>query len=325
MFIRKNWLPISVFLVAIVCVGLYYLQTQQTPKDPIIIYKATPVEVEKPTTEAPKNDAPQGGHFHADGTWHEGPHEAPPENVQGTEPATPVSESPMQAAPAEDVSAPPVGSQPPFHDPYFRMVDGFAITSEFVIAIAPSGVGPDFASMSDEELAAAIAAINSNHGRPPGDLWPPDGYYYAMGGTTVLSDGDKVWLDDNGHPILKKRGTPYYEISWSEGFRPPPDVYAEYKALHERYMEIFLNLQEDATTPPELERISAEKDVIEQMYRGPVPSGAFGSGSGPPGMPPHVYHAQFRWAKIQMQRSAFEKAGLAYLMDNYDSLKEFAK
>ena len=33
MFIRKNWVPISVFLLAIVCVGLYWTQTQ-TPKEP---------------------------------------------------------------------------------------------------------------------------------------------------------------------------------------------------------------------------------------------------------------------------------------------------
>ena len=313
-------------VIVFIAGGLLYLQFVQRQATREVQRTQEIVEQQdNPQTEEATPENETGGHFHADGTWHEGPHEAPPENVQRAEPATPVSERPVQAAPAGDVSDPPVAAQPPFHDPYFRMVDGFAITSEFAIAMAPSGVGPDFASMSDEELAAAIAAINSNHGHPPGDLWPPDGYYYAMGGTTVLSDGDTVWLDDNGHPILKKRDTPYYEISWSEGFRPPPDVYADYKALHERYMEAFLNLPEDSTTSPELERISAEMDAIKQMYRGPVPSGIFFSLSSPPGIEPHVYEAQFRWAEIQMQRSAFEKAGLAYLMDRYDSLKEFAK
>ena len=224
-----------------------------------------------------------------------------------------------------EVSAPVGSASRPFHDPYFRMIDGFAITSEFVIAIAPAGVGPDFASMSDEELAAAIATINSHNGHPPGDLWPPEGYHYARGGTTVLSDGDNIWLDDNGHPILKKNGSPFFEIDWSEGFRPPPGVYAEYKALHERYLQVFLNLPDDSTTSPELERISAEKDALEQMYRGPVPSGVWVSGSRPPGTEPHTYFAQFDWAKNQMQRSAYEKAGIAYLMDRYSSLKAYAK
>ena len=36
MFIRKNGLPISVFLIAIIGVGLYLLQTRP-PKPPIII------------------------------------------------------------------------------------------------------------------------------------------------------------------------------------------------------------------------------------------------------------------------------------------------
>lgn len=73
MFLRKNWLPLSVFIVAIVAVGLYLL-TIQTPKDPII-NKTT--EVEKPQAAAPVGDTSQGGHFHEDGTWHAGPHETP--------------------------------------------------------------------------------------------------------------------------------------------------------------------------------------------------------------------------------------------------------
>ena len=45
MFIRKYWLPLSVFLIAIIGVGLYLLQTQP-PKDPIKSDKAaTAVEI----------------------------------------------------------------------------------------------------------------------------------------------------------------------------------------------------------------------------------------------------------------------------------------
>ena len=78
MFLRKYWLPISVFIVAIVGIGLYLLATQP-PKEPIVIYKAVePIEKppQQPTTaQAPVGDTSQGGHVHADGTWHEGPHE----------------------------------------------------------------------------------------------------------------------------------------------------------------------------------------------------------------------------------------------------------
>ena len=85
MFLRKYWKPpLSVFIVAIAGVGLYMLATQP-PKDPIVIYK--PVEpLPKSEVKAPVGDTSQGGHIHADGTWHEGPHaevdrsvEAPPQ------------------------------------------------------------------------------------------------------------------------------------------------------------------------------------------------------------------------------------------------------
>ncbi|MCY3740168.1 MAG: hypothetical protein OXH00_04025 [Candidatus Poribacteria bacterium] len=78
MFLRKYWLPLSVFIVAICAVGLYLLATQP-PKEPIVIYKPVePIEkpTEQPTAEVPEGDTSQGGHFHADGTWHAEPHEA---------------------------------------------------------------------------------------------------------------------------------------------------------------------------------------------------------------------------------------------------------
>ena len=78
MFLRKYWLPISVFLVAIAGVGLYLLAIQPPP-EPIVIYKIVeplPKPTEQPKAEVPVGDTSQGGHFHADGTWHAGPHEA---------------------------------------------------------------------------------------------------------------------------------------------------------------------------------------------------------------------------------------------------------
>ena len=74
MFIRKYWIGLTVFLVAIVGVGLYYLQTRP-PKDPIVIYKPVEPLPKSEVAEAPEEDTSQGGHVHADGTWHEGPHD----------------------------------------------------------------------------------------------------------------------------------------------------------------------------------------------------------------------------------------------------------
>ena len=106
MFLRKHWIVLTVFLLAIVGASLYYLQTRP-PKEPITIIK--PTEVEKPPAET-SPDAQQGGHFHTDGTWHKGPHEehAPakgttpevqvaPGGAQGSEPMPPVSEDGIAA------------------------------------------------------------------------------------------------------------------------------------------------------------------------------------------------------------------------------------
>ena len=79
MFLRKYWLLISVFLVAIVGVSLYVL-TIQTPQAPVKIYKAVePIEkpIQAPMAEVPVGEIDKGGHFHADGTWHAELHDQP--------------------------------------------------------------------------------------------------------------------------------------------------------------------------------------------------------------------------------------------------------
>ena len=316
LFSNRLFIGALAFFVLMVVGGTLYLQhvEKQTAED-LAAHEERIKEFtseQKPTTETPVGDTSQGGHVHNDGNWHEGPHETP---------ATPV-ESPSVGTPAGDVSVPFAGSNVPFNDPYLRMVDGFTVTSRFAIMMAPPGVGPDWASMSVEELADAIATINRTHGIVLGELSPPDGYKYPFGGTTVLSNGDNVWLDDNGYPILCKRNSPYFEIHWTEDFRPPPDVYADFKSLHERYISLLIQGEVAAS---ERDSVSAEKDAMEQMYRGRVPTGVFSGGMVPEGMTPHQYFRQFREVEIQLKRNAYESDGIAYLMDRYSDLKEFAK
>ena len=74
MFLRKYWIPLLVFVVVIAVVCVYMIQTQP-PKEPIVIYKPVEPLPQSPVVEAPVEDTSQGGHFHADGTWHEGQHE----------------------------------------------------------------------------------------------------------------------------------------------------------------------------------------------------------------------------------------------------------
>ena len=83
------------FIVAIVGVSLYYLQTRP-PKEPILIVK--PVEYEKPPAKAPVVEQPeQVGHVHEDGTRHGEPHEpTAPSEVHESEISTFVSNAPQK-------------------------------------------------------------------------------------------------------------------------------------------------------------------------------------------------------------------------------------
>ena len=74
MFIRKYWIPLTVFLLAIVGLGIYYLATQPE-KAPIVIIK--PVEVKKlvEPKPPPPGESAESGHSHGD-EGHSGPQEA---------------------------------------------------------------------------------------------------------------------------------------------------------------------------------------------------------------------------------------------------------
>lgn len=99
MFIRKYWIPILVFTVAIVGVSLYLLSIQ-TPQEVIKIYK--PVEpLPKSEVKAPVGETSQGGHIHADGTWHEGPHDAQVEQQ-------PIADNASQGGHWSDAYLPPI-------------------------------------------------------------------------------------------------------------------------------------------------------------------------------------------------------------------------
>ncbi len=105
MFLRKYWLPLSVCLVAIVGVGIYLLAIQPPP-EPIVTY--TPVEPLAKPTEKPKTETPvveeaeqpqQGGHTHADGTFHEAPHSIPADATTTPDfPAADPNGDPVEAA-----------------------------------------------------------------------------------------------------------------------------------------------------------------------------------------------------------------------------------
>ena len=268
MFIRKNWLPLSVFLIAIVMVGLYVLQTRPE-KAPIKIYKTT--EVEKPTQpQAPVGETSQGGHFHADGTWHEGPHDA--------------------HAPA------PVDVDPIVLPPLAEASQGESIPVRTVLI--PDGIDKDWAAMTPDDLATAIKAIDEHR------MDVPEGYYYRR-----KSDGTAL-LDENGYPILHKRGEPFFSILWETGFRPTPEQYAEYKALGKQYMEI----RAWTVSSPELDRIKAQREEMRQTYVGPIPTIGY-TFAVPQGTDMEAFHKRASERAAQLRAEAYRKSGLGYMID----------
>ena len=105
MFIRKYWIPLSVLLIAIAAVSIYWTQTRP-PKEPIVIYK--PVE---PLPKAERAaEAPQG-HVHADGDpFHAEPHEPIAEPSEAR-----VSESKAESPPQPEHNK-GAGNPPPFEN-----------------------------------------------------------------------------------------------------------------------------------------------------------------------------------------------------------------
>ena len=79
MFLRKNWLPVSIFIVAIAVVCIYLLQTHAS-KAPIRIYKIVKAAPKPP----PQGETTESGHWHGD-AWHAEPHEPVNELLQDVE------------------------------------------------------------------------------------------------------------------------------------------------------------------------------------------------------------------------------------------------
>ena len=74
---KRVWIPILIVLLAAIGCGLFY-ERQVSKQEPVKVYTpVTPERVAKlqPTAKSPASDTSQGGHFHADGTWHTEAHE----------------------------------------------------------------------------------------------------------------------------------------------------------------------------------------------------------------------------------------------------------
>ena len=70
MFAKKIWIPI-VFVLIVVAIGGTLWGHHIASQEPTKVYKAVEVEELESTDTTPTS---QGGHFHADGTWHADAH-----------------------------------------------------------------------------------------------------------------------------------------------------------------------------------------------------------------------------------------------------------
>ena len=85
MLTKKVYIPIGVCLLLLLAIGFLALRSD-VPDGPVKIYKATqPAETSETQTETATSDTAQGGHSHADRTFHVEPHrKATPQNKEET-------------------------------------------------------------------------------------------------------------------------------------------------------------------------------------------------------------------------------------------------
>ncbi|MYB63404.1 hypothetical protein F4X73_01825 [Candidatus Poribacteria bacterium] len=129
------------------------------------------------------------------------------------------------------------------------------------------GIDIDWASLSPEELADTIAKLER------GEISAPEGYYYRK---TVPDSSGELILDENGYPMIHKKGEYVISVLWTMEFRPPPDVWEEYDRITDRKSFLKGNIPDS----PEIGALEAKMAEIERTYRGPLPT-TFGMSGSP--------------------------------------------
>ena len=278
---RKIYWGLAVLIVLLIGATVFVVikdQAEMRQLEKEFAEAEKPVKVrDKPSQPIADNRLPPpgksfegGGHWH-DGEWHDAPHDTP--------------------------TAPTVSKSS-----RYKILDG-GYKQESAVLPIPAGVGKDWASMTADEIAETIRAIELR------EEHAPEGYVYRVREshqTHVV-----LWLDENGYPILKKEGEPSFGIVWGTGFRPTPEEYAEYKELVAQYAEV----RAQTTSSPELDRLSAEIKKFKESHTGEVPHFVGISYSIPGHVDKDAYLSRARRISGQLLEDAYRKAGLAYMLD----------
>ena len=262
MFIRKYWIPISVFIVAIVGIGLYVLSTQPPP-EPVKIYKVVePIEKppKQPTAEAPVEDTTKGGHFHADGTWREGAHEAHTPAGQNTTPPGAVTTPDF---PPDDPNADPVATayerlEYIKNNPYAWGGVHSERATEIIAEVMPPPVLMDHAH--GEVVAELLAELMAqNDPRAAEVLITHMCSEWGISGTMMLNG-----LDAIGPPAVPYI-LPYLEKDVTEGGRIDLSVFTSLGRIGAAHRGDLGGIVEHIIIP-KLEVIAADKDKARYTH-----------------------------------------------------------
>lgn len=97
MFRKNFWMPLVIFLIGVAIGGTFWRKHIMS-QEPMKVYKTTPLPTQRQgVNQTPEGTEAEGGHFHADGTWHAPPHTSivlPGDTV-----------SPAAVSPAEDTTS----------------------------------------------------------------------------------------------------------------------------------------------------------------------------------------------------------------------------
>lgn len=284
--LKNNWHWILFALTIFGGIGVVLFTQLNTDTEPKTVYNLPSAETlqnirEKSAVQkAQETDGtkrlPPPGETHETGYWHD-------DHWHRTAPVE-----------TQDISTPvPVSVET--HLPLLVELENPILKKPILLrTINVDGIDIDWASLSPDELSETIAKLERR------EITEPDGYRYRR-----RSD-NSLLFDESGYPILHKIGEPFISVMWTMQFRPPPEVYEEYRQLARRR-----NLLDPS---PELDSIRSQMEEMRRTYVGPLPV-TFGISCAGNDIEAQKKRADETIA--QLKAGFFRQLGIEYLLRRY--------
>lgn len=204
MFLRKYWLPLTVFvLIALMGCGLFYGR-KAAKQEPVKVYK--PVEVEKPAPPKPPppGETAESGHWHGD-VWHAEPHE--PEKLPLVDASEKHNRVVSEAQPRVNLPLPP-SSVPDDIPEHLKFPEELKIPYYSSYSEGPPPISMEEAQRLLSILKEIIRDYNPQ--RPIGEIWEPYIEYEKMYRAYAEQDLDRTPL-----AFACNRADWQYEQTWA--------------------------------------------------------------------------------------------------------------